>query len=133
MEKIKIVVAGPRGRMGKEAVFLVNQTEHFELVAVIDRKNNGGNLKDCSDFQSISAPIYTDINECFQQVKADVLIDLTTPEYGMQHTVAALENGVRPVVGTTGFSSGDLKKLEDMCKNTGLGCIIAPNFALGPI
>ena len=51
MEKtIKIVVAGPRGRMGQEAVKLVNDTENFELVAVLDRKNNGGNLADLAGF-----------------------------------------------------------------------------------
>ena len=44
MDKIKIVVAGPRGRMGSEAVNLVERTEDFELVAVIDHKH-GGNSK----------------------------------------------------------------------------------------
>lgn len=133
VEKVKIVVAGPRGRMGKEAVLLVNQTDEFELVAVIDRKNNGGNLQDVEGFTGISAPIFSDIQECFQQVKADVLIDLTTPEVGMHHTVTALENGVRPVVGTTGFTPADLQQLQDMCERLELGCVIAPNFALGAI
>lgn len=133
MEKIRIAVAGPRGRMGKEAVLLVHNTEHFELVAVIDRKNDGGNLMDVKGFENISAPIFTDIKNCFETVKADVLIDLTTPEFGMLHTVTALEHGVRPVVGTTGFTKEDLQKLQDMCEEKGLGCIIAPNFALGAI
>lgn len=133
MGKVRIVVAGPRGRMGKEAVFLVHNTEQFELVAAIDRRHNGENLSDIKGFETISAPIYSDIKECFQQVKADVLIDLTTPEVGMFHTVTALENGVRPVVGTTGFSKSDLQVLEELCEKQGLGCIIAPNFALGAI
>lgn len=133
VEKVKIVIAGPRGRMGKEAVLLVSRTETFELVAVIDRKYNGDNLQNVEGFNGISAPIYSDIQECFQQVKADVLIDLTTPEVGMFHTVTALENGVRPVVGTTGFTPADLQQLQDMCERLELGCVIAPNFALGAI
>ncbi|MGM9923135.1 MAG: 4-hydroxy-tetrahydrodipicolinate reductase [Bacillus sp. (in: firmicutes)] len=133
MDTVKIVVAGPRGRMGREAVRLVQETESFELAAVIDRKNDGGKLQDVDGFNGISAPIYSDIAKCFQEVKADVLVDLTTPEVGMHHTVTALKHGVRPVVGTTGFSKEDLKELEGLCNETGLGCIIAPNFAIGAI
>ncbi|MGN1402453.1 MAG: 4-hydroxy-tetrahydrodipicolinate reductase [Bacillus sp. (in: firmicutes)] len=130
---VKIVVAGPRGRMGREAVQLVQETGQFELVAVIDRKNNGGNLKDVDGFNYVDAPIYADVDDCFRNVKADVLIDLTTPEVGMKHTVSALRHGVRPVVGTTGFSAEDLKELDRLCDETQLGCIIAPNFALGAV
>ena len=41
MSKVKVIVAGPRGRMGNEAVKLVHRTEGFELAAVIDRKYDG--------------------------------------------------------------------------------------------
>jgi 4-hydroxy-tetrahydrodipicolinate reductase len=40
---------------------------------------------------------------------------------------------VRPVVGTTGFTKDDLEELESICKEKKLGCIIAPNFALGAV
>lgn len=133
MKNIKVIVAGPRGRMGSEAVKLVHNTEHFELVAVIDRKHNGENLGDLEGFQGISAPVFSDIQECFTNVQADVLIDLTTPEIGMYHTETALQYGIRPVVGTTGFTKEDLEKLDKLTKEKGLGCIIAPNFAIGAV
>lgn len=133
MEKIKIVIAGARGRMGREAVQLVQQTDRYELAAVVDHKNGGGLLSDFDGFTGLEIPVYTDMGQCFQQIKADVLIDLTTPEYGMIHTKTALEHGVRPVVGTTGFTKEDLKVLESLCQEKELGCIIAPNFAIGAI
>jgi len=133
VEKVKIVVAGPRGRMGSEAVKLVMNTEEYELVAALDYKNNGMKLSDLSGFDSIDVPIYTDIEECFKTEKPDVLIDLTTPEYGMFHAKTALRFGVRPVVGTTGFSEENLKELEELCAQHNRGCIIAPNFAVGAI
>lgn len=77
--------------------------------------------------------IYTDINACFTETQPDVLIDLTTPEIGKVHTKIALEHGVRPVVGTTGFSEADLKELTSLTEEKGIGAIIAPNFALGAI
>lgn len=133
VEKIKIIIAGPRGRMGSEAVKLVQETDEFELVAVLDRKHDGMNLKEIDGFQGVDAPIFSDAEKCFSSVKADVLIDLTTPETGMLHTELALTSGIRPVVGTTGFSNEDLERLHRLTKETGRGCIIAPNFAVGAI
>lgn len=132
-EKIRIVIAGPRGRMGKEAVQLVIETENFELAAVIDRKNEGKLLSDIEGFAGVDVPIFSNPEECFQHANADVLIDLTTPERGYIHTKTALENNIRPVVGTTGFTSEQLDELKALSEQKGLGCIIAPNFAIGAI
>lgn len=133
MGKVKIVIAGPRGRMGKEAVNLVTNTNTYDLVAVLDHVNEGKLLSEVEGFSNINVPIYTDIDKCLTEVSADVLIDLTTPEVGMVHTRTALQYGVRPVVGTSGFSEEDLEVLEKLCHETGKGCIIAPNFAIGAV
>jgi 4-hydroxy-tetrahydrodipicolinate reductase len=134
MNKIKIIIAGPRGRMGREAVQLAANTEHFELTAVIDHKNDRMMLSDLEGFHTISnVPVYTDLERCLQTTEADVLIDLTTPEVGMYHARTALKYNVRPVVGTTGFTKADLKELEQVCSEKELGCIIAPNFAIGAV
>jgi 4-hydroxy-tetrahydrodipicolinate reductase len=133
MKKIKIIIAGPRGRMGSEAVSLVNSTEQFQLIAVVDHKNDGMMLSDLEGFPSLDIPIYTDLEKCLQDNSADVLVDLTTPEVGMLHTKTALTYNVRPVVGTTGFSKSDLEELENICREKQLGCIIAPNFAIGAV
>src|SRR3954470_15213537 len=133
MNKIRIVIAGPRGRMGLEAVKLVEKTENYELVAVVDHKNGGMLLSELEGISSLPVPIYEDIEKCFSAVQSDVLIDLTTPEVGMNHTKIALDFGVRPVVGTTGFTKENLQELEELCHQKGRGCIIAPNFALGAV
>ncbi|XJZ26028.1 4-hydroxy-tetrahydrodipicolinate reductase [Bacillota bacterium Lsc_1132] len=133
MNSIKIIIAGPRGRMGREAVKLAAATENFELLAVIDHKYDGMLLSEFDGFSQIDVPIYTDIEKCLQETKADVLIDLTTPEVGMYHAKTSLTYGVRPVVGTTGFTKEDLRELEGICREKELGCIIAPNFAIGAV
>lgn len=133
MDKIKIVVAGPRGKMGKEAVQLVMNTENYELVAVLDRKYEGMKLSEIEGFGNADVPIYTSAEICFETEKPDVLIDLTTPEVGKLHTKTALSYGIRPVVGTTGFSKEEMNDLEGFCREKELGCIIAPNFAVGAI
>lgn len=135
MAVIKVVVAGPRGRMGKEAVQLVARTDNYELVGAIDYKHDGKHIQDIVDGipKEVDAPVYGDIETCLNDVQADVLIDLTTPEMGMHHTKTALLHGVRPVVGTTGFTKENLEELEEISKEKGIGCIIAPNFAVGAV
>jgi 4-hydroxy-tetrahydrodipicolinate reductase len=134
MDNIKIIIAGPRGRMGSEAVKLVTNTNYFTLVAVVDHKHDGMMLSDLEGFQAIgNVPIFTDFEKCLQQMEADVLIDLTTPEVGMYHAKTALAYNVRPVVGTTGFTKANLDELAQICKEKKMGCIIAPNFAIGAV
>ncbi|HJV31537.1 MAG TPA: 4-hydroxy-tetrahydrodipicolinate reductase [Bacillales bacterium] len=133
MNQIKIIIAGPRGRMGREAVKLVSNTNHFDLKAVVDHKYEGLRLSELEGFPGLNIPIYTDIEKCLQDTEVDVLIDLTTPEFGMFHARKALEYNVRPVVGTTGFTKDDLKELQTICQEKELGCIIAPNFAIGAV
>ena len=130
---IKVIIAGPRGKMGKAAVNLVMNTKDFSLAAVLDHKNDGLKLSDVDGFAGIDVPIYTDHERCFSEVEADVLIDLTTPEAGRTHTLSALKHQIRPVVGTTGFSDSDLNEIKRISKENKIGCIIAPNFAVGAV
>jgi len=123
---IKVIIAGPRGKMGREAIQMIENTEHFELVACLDRKHNGKTNES-------SIPVYEDTEKCFSEVQADVLVDLTTPEVGFSHTQAALQHGIRPVVGTSGFKQEEISKLKDLATSKNIGCIIAPNFAVGAV
>ncbi len=129
----RIVIAGPRGNMGKEAVTMVEETAHFELVAVIDRKNGGFTMKEVEGMTNLDIPVFEDAEVCFQETNPDVLIDLTSPQSGKIHMKLALEHNVRPVIGTTGFSDDDVSELKRLAEEKELGAIIAPNFAIGAI
>lgn len=133
MSNIKVVVAGPRGRMGSEALRMIEKHDDLNLVACLDMKHEGERIKDIPGLPAFDAKIFTDIDQCFQAVDADVLIDLTTPEYGYLHTKTAIQYGVRPVVGTTGFTSEQLAELTDLAEEKRIGAVIAPNFAIGAV
>ena len=132
-EKIKVIIAGPRGRMGHEAVLLMGRTEHFNLVAAVDYKHGGEKISDLPGMPALDAPIYADLHTCLEEVEADVLLDLTTPEVGKQHVTLAVERGLRSVIGTTGFTEEELKQLTETAKEKAVGTIIAPNFAIGAV
>lgn len=132
-ETISIIVAGPRGKMGSETIRMIEETDHFQLVAAVDSKNNGRRIADLDGLPSLEVPVYDDLENCLGEVQADVLIDFTNPEAGRAHTEMALKNGVRPVVGTSGFSETDVKDLSRLAEETATGGIIAPSFAVGAV
>ncbi|MDV2580813.1 4-hydroxy-tetrahydrodipicolinate reductase [Alkalibacillus haloalkaliphilus] len=132
-ETINIILAGPRGKMGTEALKLIERTDHFNLVGCIDRKHNGLSVKDIDNLPNLNAPIYTESSEAFDELNADVLIDLTNPEVGYDNTHLALLHHVRPVVGTSGFSEEQLSTLKQLSDENKTGIVIAPNFAMGAV
>lgn len=131
--QIKIIVAGPRGRMGSEAIKMINEEPNFQLVACIDRKNNGKTLSDIGSLPKLDVPIFVDAEECFTSIEADVLVDLTIPEVGYSHTMLAIKHKIRPVVGTSGFTNKQIEELTKLADKNEVGCIIAPNFAIGAV
>lgn len=134
MNNIRIILAGPRGKMGQEALKMIEETPHFELVAAVDSKNDGLQVKDLSGApQSMEAPVYDDMENCFASIEADVVVDLTRPDIGKKHLELALKHGLRTVIGTTGFSNEDLERLKALAEEKQTGAIIAPNFAIGAI
>ncbi|ALS78398.1 4-hydroxy-tetrahydrodipicolinate reductase [Planococcus kocurii] len=131
---IRVAIAGARGKMGKEAVHTVMNNDEMELVAVLDYKEIGRTLADTNLFPShYTAPVFIDLQELYTITKPDVLLDLTTPEFVFEHTKQALELNIRAVVGTTGFSDEQLEELKTLSKASKIGCIIAPNFAIGAV
>ncbi|MHA6251117.1 4-hydroxy-tetrahydrodipicolinate reductase [Oceanobacillus sp. CAU 1775] len=130
---IKIILAGPRGQMGQEAIQMIEKMSNFQLVAVIDHKNDGKVLNDIVPFQASNTPVFENPEMCFQEVEADVFIDLTSPKTGYIHTKLALENNLRCVIGTSGFTEQSVNELKEIADAKQLGCIIAPNFAIGAV
>lgn len=123
---IKVAVAGPRGKMGREAVATVIKNENFLLVAVLDYKQETECLGD-------NIPIFTSLDLLIEQTEPDVLVDLTIPSAVFEHAMTALDYGVRPVIGTTGFTDLQLDTLRNKVEEVQVGCIIAPNFSIGAV
>lgn len=133
MMDIKVIIAGPRGKMGAEAVTMVDNEADFQLVACIDRQNDGKMIKDIDGLPNVDVPVFENPEKCFQEIDADVFVDLTIPEVGFEHTKMAMEHDLRPVVGTTGFTQNQIAELTTLANEKKLGCIIAPNFAIGAV
>lgn len=131
---IRVAIAGARGKMGQEAVHTVMKNPNMELVAVLDYKDVGATLAATNLFPaSFDVPVFRDLAKLHAAAKPDVLVDLTSPEGVYERTKSAMELKIRPVVGTTGFTDEELADLTKLAEGTKVGCIIAPNFAVGAV
>lgn len=132
-QMIKVAITGAGGKMGSEAVRMVTSTPHFQLVAAIDTHSEGKLLSEIDGMPNVDVPMYVDLHKALTENDCDVLIDLTNPKFGRKHMEVAFEHGVRPVVGTTGFSENDVEELSRIAEQKRIGAVIAPNFAIGAV
>jgi 4-hydroxy-tetrahydrodipicolinate reductase len=63
----------------------------------------------------------------------DVAIDFTRPDMVRANVEGCLGAGLTCIVGTSGLAEGDLASFDDLAKQHGVACFVAPNFALGAV
>ncbi|MDO3409634.1 4-hydroxy-tetrahydrodipicolinate reductase [Saccharibacillus sp. CPCC 101409] len=132
-ETIKVAVAGAGGRMGREVVKMVLADESLELVAAVDRSGAGSDAGELAGGKACGIVTADDLDAALAQSQPDVLVDFTVPSVVYGNTVTAIKHGVRPVVGATGFTPQQIEELDGLCREAGIGGLIAPNFSIGAI
>ena len=112
-ERIKVAVAGHRGRVGSVLVAAFQSEPNIDFVGGIGRGD--------------------DLAAFLHEKRPQALVDFTRPSEAVHNALAGVAAGASPVIGTTGLSASDIDKLETACKAKGLGGIVAPNFAVGAV
>jgi len=131
IDKIRVLVTGASGKMGREVLNAACRDGQLEPVGAVEQRpvEEFLSLPDGSGL----IPMMRDIEAALVRCKPDVLVDFTTAEAAVVNAKAALSHGVAVVVGTTGLSEDNLKEIESKVKETGVGAVVAPNFALGAV
>jgi 4-hydroxy-tetrahydrodipicolinate reductase len=132
-QPIKVAVAGAGGRMGREVVKMVLEDAELALVAAIDTSAGPVDAGALVGKKECGVAVASDLAEALADSRPDVMVDFTTPQSAMSNTETAIRLGVRPVVGTTGFTPEQIAELDKQCAAQGLGGLIAPNFSIGAI
>ncbi len=130
---IRVVVSGAGGRMGRHVLKEIINAADLELVGGVDPAHLGEDLGILAGMSPLGISVQKDLGTTLRANKADVLVDFTTPMVAFDNIVTAIECGVRPVVGTTGMGQAELERIRELCRARDLGCLIAPNFALGAV
>jgi len=130
MASIKVVIGGVTGKMGLETVAAVARETDLELVGGSCKQDRGPVL---GTPYSTMVAISTDIDALLEQTKPDVMVDFTNAAVAMDAAAIAAARKINIVMGASGFSEDQLKQLDAMANDNGVGIIVAPNFALGAV
>lgn len=125
---INVCIAGVTGWVGRALGHAVSRSEDLTLVSGVSRSAAGQTLSSANGSDVIDVPVYARVTEALDDV--DVLIDYTSHEVVMGNTLAALERGVKVVIGSSGLTAADYSQIDAMAREAGLGVIAAGNFSL---
>ncbi|ANA82064.1 dihydrodipicolinate reductase [Paenibacillus vortex V453] len=131
--KMKVAVVGAGGRMGKEVVKLVLGDEELELVAAVGKSDAGADAGTLVGLPACGIRVTSDLEMALVESRPDVMVDFTTPQFAYSNTALAIKHGVRPIIGTTGFTPEQIEELDKQCAEQNIGGLIAPNFSIGAI
>lgn len=137
---IPVLVNGAAGKMGREVIRAIAQSEDMTLVGAVDR-NPQYQDRDAGELAGLSEPLEIPITNQFepmlafaaQEKQPAVMVDFTHPSSIYNNIRSAIAYGVRPVVGTTGLSAEQIGELSDFADKASTGCLIIPNFSIGMV
>ncbi len=116
--------------MGRAVCQAVVADADLTLVAAIDPRYAGIDVGEVTGVAGCSFEVAGQ-NEAMSHVGVDVAIDFTHIDAARQNLEFCAANGIHAVVGTSGFTEDDEKKIAAMF--TASNCLIAPNFAIGAV
>ena len=107
---IRVIVNGAHGKMGVLACSALQAHPDFDLVAGLGRGD--------------------DLVGTIEKVRAQVVVDLTRADCVYENSLAIINSGAHPVIGSSGLQDTQIEYLQQLCQEKHLGGVIAPNFSI---
>jgi 4-hydroxy-tetrahydrodipicolinate reductase len=112
---LSVGVIGAAGRMGATVCRAVSAADGMELVAQVDLDTASG-------------------LDALTEAAAEIAVDFTVAGAAVANARWCAAHGLHCVIGTTGIGPDEQAELSDAFPPGGaLGCIVAPNFAIGAV
>ncbi len=132
---IKVCISG-LGRTGKEIAKAVLDQEDIQLVSVICSPSSKIKNMDLGkvlgiDNTGIIIRGSDNLEEIIFRNKPDVVIDFSNPKSALKNALIFSKYKVNIVIGTTGFTPYELKKIFILSRKYKNGIVYAPNITLG--
>ena len=133
MRKIKVLMNGACGKMGRSMSAGIMATQDMEIVAAVDMRGGGQDLGILSGGEPQGVPVQTDLAAAIKAKKPDVLVDFTGPLAILNNLRTALPFSLPCVVGATGLSGQELQEVDALAQEYHTAVFFTPNFALGAV
>lgn len=116
--------------MGRTLIEAVHETEGAELAGATELPGSpfvGADAGELAGIGNLGVPIVDDLSKIIDRV--DVVIDFTRPAGTLDMLPLCREQGARVVIGTTGFSDEQKKRIEEAAQD--IPIVFAPNMSVG--
>jgi 4-hydroxy-tetrahydrodipicolinate reductase len=133
---IKVVISGINGRMGRASARLIAEDPLFELVGAIGSPKASYVGEDAGKLTLGAATgilVSNSIEDVTEAQKPDVLLDFSLADAATETGKAALERGIRPVIGASGLGANHIETLTKVANSKKLGALVVPNFSVGAV
>jgi 4-hydroxy-tetrahydrodipicolinate reductase len=129
---VRVAVSGALGRMGRRILEIAKNDPSVEVCGALESEENAKRYSDLgealNDPNFKGVPLSSDVEEVLKN--CDVLIEFAnSTEAALEHTEKAVGLGKKVVIGTTGFSPEELKRLEELAQKGAV--LFSPNMSLG--
>src|SRR5665213_3108905 len=129
---LRVGVLGAGGRMGIEVCKAVAGDPELDLVAAVDPRLAGIDLRQVTGLDADGLQIAGHV-EALELAEADVAVDFTVAGAAREHLRWCADHGVHVVLGTTGLDASDLADVSQWFSDSKANCLIAANFAIGAV
>lgn len=129
---ISILVCGAGGKMGQEVMRTVLQDPELKLVGAVDISLSGKLISSVVE-GNCDLIIQDNLEEAITKYRPDVVVDFTTPKAVYSNACTILKSGTFAVIGTTGLTADERKKLDVLARQHDVAILVAPNFSLGAV
>ncbi len=127
---VKAIVSGAAGRMGGRIIHMLEEAEGIVLAGAVERPEHPAVGLDVGEVVGLplkNVPVVGQLAEVLPQ--GEVLIEFSHPEPSLAHLKEVAAAGKAMVLGTTGFSPGQLAELQALAPRVRL--VFAPNMSVG--
>jgi 4-hydroxy-tetrahydrodipicolinate reductase len=131
--KIRVVIVGALGKMGRETARAVDQDEELELVGLVELRDETVMKSELTGNAAGDFRVESDLAAVLETAKPDIVVDFTNPHAVCQNARTALARKVGCVIGTTGLLELEMEELKRLAAENGVPLAIIPNFAVGAV
>jgi 4-hydroxy-tetrahydrodipicolinate reductase len=127
---VKVVVTGAGGRMGGRIISLISAMDDIKVVCAVEVPGHpiiGRDVGQVLGLSKTGALVCDKLADCIDL--ADVVIDFTNHEASLNYLKIAGERNRSIVIGSTGFSVDEMKKVKELSKHS--RCVLSPNMSVG--
>jgi 4-hydroxy-tetrahydrodipicolinate reductase len=126
---ITVVLAGATGWAGSALARGIARCDDVVLVGAVARSAAGRPLGTVLGVEGLPATVSGTVAEALAS-RPDVFVEYTHPSIALENTLAAIEAGAHVVVGTSGLSVADYRRIDEAANGAGVGVLACGNFSI---